>query len=244
VLRAQPCGGRIDEIEGWFRFGTNYENGCRLSMRDLQRTVEAAGLQGRGMFYDLYLQDLAGDFTRTFPDRCVCAARCRPGFALVLHFPDLRCRGSRLHVSRLPKLVKTDVTVLSWPITNLQLFGLDTVATALRQLVELTSCERTARDERRLYPVPVMNEALRQRGVAVNAPENQAVNSEQILVRRFFFLDTVTSVEVGGGDTVQGFRLATKFDLRIQLQPGSEGQIYPPKLVLQYVPHHSLVPHS
>jgi len=84
-----------------------------------------------------------------------------------------------------------------------------------------------------------MNQALRQRGVAVNAPENQAVNSDQILVRRFFFVDTVTSVEVGGGDAVQGFRLATKFDLRIQLRPGSEGQIFPPQLVLQYVPHPS-----
>jgi hypothetical protein len=89
-----------------------------------------------------------------------------------------------------------------------------------------------------------MNQALRQRGVAVNAPENQAVNSDQILVRRFFFVDTVTSVEVGGGDAVQGFRLATKFDLRIELRPGSEGLIFPPQLVLQYVPHSSLLPPS
>jgi hypothetical protein len=43
-------------------------------MEDLQHTVEAAGLQGQGMLYDLYLQDLAGDFTRTFPDRCASAA--------------------------------------------------------------------------------------------------------------------------------------------------------------------------
>jgi hypothetical protein len=89
VLRVQPCGGRIDEIDGWFRFGTNFENGCQLSMQDLQRTVEAAGLQGHGMFYDLYLQDLAGGFTRTFPDRCVCAPS-RPGLALILHVPGLR----------------------------------------------------------------------------------------------------------------------------------------------------------
>ena len=37
-----------------------------------------------------------------------------------------------------------------------------------------------------------------------------------------------------GGAASQGFRMATKFDLRVQLRPGTEGQIFPPKLILQY----------
>ena len=60
----QLCGGREDDIEEWTRIGTNYYNDCTMSLADVLTAARVFGTSAdqakETLFYDLYVQDLAG----------------------------------------------------------------------------------------------------------------------------------------------------------------------------------------
>jgi len=155
----QLCGGIHENLGKWLRFGTNFENSCSLSVTAVQLWGAVAGRVGRelvgenpeALLFDLYLQDLGGRFTRSFPDS--------------------------------------------------------------------------------LYPVPILNKSLRQKGVAVNA-DTEGVSND-VLVRRFFFYDLKSAVETPGEPSL-GFRAATTFDLTVSVRDDANSRIFPPLLTLQY----------
>jgi len=149
-LEFQACGGRTKDLDNWKRFGTNYKSSCSLSLEDLMKQASVYATDDGPLFFDIYLQDLAG------------------------------------------------ASPTEWP--------------------------------QRLYPVPIFNRNLRSDGVAVNAND---ADSDDLLVRRFFVMDTNSGATAGGD--LKAIRVLTHVTIDIEIRSGDKDKIYPPRVTLDYV---------
>lgn len=84
-------------------------------------------------------------------------------------------------------------------------------------------------DGERLYPVPVRIANVRANGV----PVNRGADLQAVLVRRFFLVDTLSG-RTAAGALPEVVRVAQHVKLRVSMQRGRAGYIYPPVLEISY----------
>ncbi|XP_074056271.1 meckelin [Macrotis lagotis] len=88
------------------------------------------------------------------------------------------------------------------------------------------------KQERYLWPVPILNLNLRYNEIFVNKDSNSA---KWFLTRRLFLVDTLSGREGDLGNQPRVIRIATKLTMSICLVPNTRsGNIYPPLITIAY----------